>query len=124
MTKEERKTYMKEYNKKYYTSNKEKISEKHNAYIKTPIGRANNLISSYRYTDKRDKYSETVDFDAKWLLDNIMTKPCSYCGKTGWDIIGCNRIDNTKGHSKYNVEPCCKECNDKLGLEYQWGKTK
>lgn len=124
MTKEEKKLYMQEYNKKYYSANKNKLSEKHNAYIKTPIGRANNLISSYRFSDKRDKYSETVDFDAKWLLDNIMSKPCAHCGKTGWDIIGCNRLDNSKGHTKDNVEPCCKKCNDKLGLEYQWGKTK
>lgn len=124
MTKEEKKIYMQEYNKKYYSANKEKLSKKHNTYVKTPIGRAKNLMSSYRYSDNRDGYSETLDFDTEWLLENIMYKPCKYCGKSGWDIIGCNRIDNSKGHTKDNVEPCCKECNSKLGAEYQWGKTK
>lgn len=120
MTTEERKEYMKIYNKRYYHTNKNKLQEKHNAYIKTPIGRANNLISSYRRTDKRDNYSETVDFDARWLLENILYKPCAHCGVEGWQIIGCNRLDNTKGHTKNNVEPCCVACNSKLGLEYQW----
>jgi hypothetical protein len=122
MTQEEKKAYMKEYNKRYYSSNKMKLSEKHKKYRNTPIGRANNLMASYRYTDKRDKYIETVDFDAEWLVNNILSKPCAHCGKTGWDVIGCNRLDNTKGHTKDNVEPCCKECNSKLGLEYQWKK--
>lgn len=124
MTKEERKLYMHEYNRKYYAANKEELSQKHNDYRNTPIGRANNLMSSYRYTDKRDGYPETVDFDAEWLLEAILLKPCAHCGKTGWDIIGCNRLDNTKGHTKDNVEPCCKECNSKLGAMYQWDKTK
>lgn len=122
MTKEEKKIYMKEYNKQYYISNKEKLQKKHFNYRHTPNGRAKNLMSLYRYSDKRDGYRETVDFDSNWMIENILLKPCAHCGKTGWQIIGCNRIDNTKGHSKDNVEPCCKPCNDKLGLEYQWKK--
>lgn len=122
MNKEERKLYMKEYNKRYYIQNKEKIQKQQLEYRTTPKGRAKLLIANYKWTDKRDGYNETVDFTDEWLIDNIMCKPCAHCGKTGWKVIGCNRLDNTKGHTKDNVEPCCKECNDKLGLDYQWKK--
>ena len=122
MTKEERKNYMKEYNKQYYLSNKQKLRIKHFDYRNTPNGRAKMLIASYSRSDKRDGYQETVDFDSNWMIENIMLKPCAHCGKEGWQVIGCNRLDNTKGHTKNNVEPCCKPCNDRLGLEYQWKK--
>lgn len=122
MTKEEKKIYMQEYNKKYYISNKEKLQKKHLNYRNTPNGRAKMLMSHYRYSDKRDGYKETVDFDSEWMIENILFKPCAHCGESDWHKIGCNRLDNTKGHTKDNVEPCCKPCNDKLGLEYQWGK--
>lgn len=43
------------------------------------------------------------------MIDNILLKPCIYCGDT--HRIGCDRIDNTLGHTKNNVVPCCIECN-------------
>ena len=122
MTKEEKKEYMREYNKKYYLEHKNSIQTKQQNYRNTPKGRAKQLIVNYKWSDKRDGYNETVDFDDDWMVKNIMEKPCAHCGKTGWKVIGCNRLDNTKGHTMANVEPCCKECNDKLGLEYQWKK--
>lgn len=63
--------------------------------------------------DKRAK-REDGDLTPKWVFENIFTQPCAHCGKTGWDIIGCNRIDNSKPHTMDNVEPCCWECNAKL----------
>ena len=48
-----------------------------------------------------------------WILENIFTKPCAHCGKEGWDVIGCNRLDNSKPHTMDNVEPCCFDCNRK-----------
>lgn len=113
---------MKEYNKKYYLEHKSSIQARHHDYRNTPKGRAIQLITNYKWRDKRDGYKETVDFDEDWMVKNIMEKPCVHCGKTGWKFIGCNRLDNTKGHTMSNVEPCCKACNDKLGLEYQWQK--
>lgn len=44
-----------------------------------------------------------------WMIDNIIKKPCVHCGDT--NRIGCDRIDNNKGHTKDNVVPCCYECN-------------
>ena len=55
----------------------------------------------------------------------MLLKKCSKCGrelplsefskdksgKEGWQVIGCNRIDNSKPHTMDNVEPCCLECN-------------
>ena len=112
MTKEERK----EYYRKYYQKNREKLIKKQNEYNQTPIGRATNLITTYTQEDKKHNRGQG-DLTAEWVVENIFSQPCKHCGKEGWDVIGCNRIDNDKPHSKDNVEPCCKECNDNLARE-------
>lgn len=82
-------------------------------YAKTPIGRALYLLSRYKRSDKF--YNRGIgDLSAKWIVENIFSKPCAHCGKEGWKVIGCNRLDNSKPHTKDNVEPCCKECNHSL----------
>ena len=113
-----------EYNKEYYQTNKEKKKEYRQSnsknkkeydreYRKTPMGRASHLLSAYNRNDK--KYNRGKgDLTAQWIVENIFTKKCVYCGKEGWEVIGCNRIDNDKPHSKDNVEPCCLEHNLKL----------
>jgi hypothetical protein len=84
--------------------------------------RASYLYSAYKREDI--KYGRIgVELPSnyitpQWIIDNIFTKPCAHCGKEGWDVIGCNRLDNSKPHTKDNVEPCCKEHNDKLASEY------
>lgn len=85
-----------------------------NYRTKYPIkARANSLISAYKQMDR--KYCRGKgDLTAQWLLENILFKPCTHCGICGWDLIGCNRIDNSKPHTKDNVEPCCPSCNYKL----------
>lgn len=106
----------KEIYKKYYNSNKESIIQRqleYNVeYDKTPMARANNLLARYKRQDRLNNRGE-CDFDAKWIVENIFTQPCAHCGKTGWKVIGCNRLDNSKPHTKDNVEPCCFECNIK-----------
>lgn len=84
-------------------------------YIKTPIGRALYLLCGYRKQDKRNGFDNVIDFDAKWIVENIFSKSCPHCGETDWTKIGCNRLDNSKGHTKDNVEPCCTKCNISLG---------
>ena len=127
--------YYKDYNRKnsevlkekraeYYKNNKEIILKKqkehyqdnaeyYKEYRKTPIGRASNLISSYNQQDRINNRGRG-DLIAKWVVENILFKPCAHCGKEGWQIIGCNRLDNSKPHTMDNVEPCCWSCNSKL----------
>lgn len=107
----------KDIHKTYYQRNKERIidyqKEYQIEYDKTPMARANALLGAYNQADKaagRGKGNLT----AKWIVDNIFTQSCVHCGRTGWDIIGCNRLDNSKPHTKDNVEPCCYPCNIKL----------
>lgn len=110
-----------EYNKNSYQRNKEKVLDKHKEYYvnnldkrieytKTPIARANNLLSQYK---RIDKGKNEVDFNAQWIVDNIFSKQCVYCGESDWHKLGCDRKDNSKGHVKDNVVPCCYHCNVK-----------
>lgn len=105
MTTEEKKEAKRECDRKYYLEHRN-----------TPLGRARMLLSSYNKNDK--KYNRGKgDLTARWIVENIFNKPCVHCGKEGWDVIGCNRLDNSLPHSKDNVEPCCKNCNDRLHYE-------
>lgn len=49
---------------------------------------------------------------------NTCRKPCVYCGDT--HLIGCDRIDNSKGHLKTNVVPCCCSCNKARGDSFSY----
>lgn len=108
-----------EYHREWYLKNRERIIEKSKKNCntkeryKTPYYRAVYLLASYNNNDK--KYNRGKgDLTADWIVDNILFKPCVHCGKEGWNIIGCNRLDNNKPHTKDNVEPCCFKCNRKL----------
>lgn len=120
-TEEEKKAIKRERNKKwyqvnrekiksYYQKNKNKILEYNREYNKTPMGRAHGLIRAYAQEDKKYNRGE-CDLTAKWIVENIFTKPCAHCGISRWEVIGYNRIDNYKPHTKDNVEPCCGKCN-------------
>lgn len=114
-TEEERKKARKEDYKRWAEKNKKKERERLKQWKKEhPVeSRAHSLIMAYNAEDikrGRGKGNLTV----KWVIDNIFSQPCAHCGRTGWDVIGCNRLDNDKPHTMDNVEPCCRECNDKL----------
>lgn len=70
--------------------------------------KASKMISSYRAND-RTCNMELCDITIEWMIENILSKPCVYCGDT--KRIGCDRIDNNRGHTRDNVVPCCIECN-------------
>lgn len=65
------------------------------------------MVSAYRCKDKKKGMS--CDITNQWFLDNIISKPCFYCGDH--ENVGCDRIDNSKGHTMDNVVPCCYICN-------------
>jgi hypothetical protein len=121
-----------EYNRQYRLKNREKILARKRVvqkeYNKTQMGRASRQIAQYKRMDTRNGFDNTIDFNAKWIVENIYTKPCAHCGETDWHNLGCNRLDNSKPHTMDNVEPCCFKCNCKLnGMESgdrlaQWAK--
>lgn len=85
-----------------------------------PTYRAKHLLCNYNTMDRNNGLGKG-DLTAQWIIDNIFSQPCVHCGKTGWENVGCNRLDNTKPHTMNNVEPCCGECNTKLALKERGG---
>lgn len=76
------------------------------------IVRANKLAYHYHWHDINTyKFDCEADIDGKFILDNVFSKECIYCGETDWKKLGCDRVDNSKPHTKDNVVPCCKRCN-------------
>jgi len=65
------------------------------------------MCSSYRIKDLKKVLFYNLDID--WFLENIAYKNCIYCGDS--ENVGCDRIDNSIGHIKTNVVPCCYTCN-------------
>lgn len=90
-----------------------KNKEKRKEWYHTPIGRASSLMTAYKTADKKANRGECT-LTTQWIVDNILFKPCAHCGKIGWDIIGCNRLNNDLPHTPDNVEPCCLKCNIKM----------
>ena len=99
--------------KQWVKDNYERFRESLRRYQETPLGRANHLLNTYRSHDRQANRGE-CDLTAQWIVENIFTKQCAHCEKTGWRVIGCNRLDNSKPHTMDNVEPCCMECNRKV----------
>lgn len=85
-------------------------------YRNTPMGRAFYILNNYIREDKKHNRGES-DLTPEWIVENIFSKPCVYCGETDWHMIGCNRINNSKPHTMDNVEPCCFACNNKLNWD-------
>lgn len=70
--------------------------------------KASKMISQYKAKDRLNGCA-LCDITIDWMVENILSKPCHYCGDTR--RVGCDRIDNKKGHTMDNVVPCCIECN-------------
>lgn len=69
--------------------------------------KASKMVSSYRHSDKCKGLK--CDLDVDFMLEEIFSNPCSYCGTL--EKVGCDRLDNSKGHVKSNVVPACYNCN-------------
>ena len=112
----------KAYNTDYYANNKEKIKAYCAEYRdphKNPLGWIKSMVQGYRHMDIERGFDDSKTITAEWFLENIAYQPCKYCGKQGIGKVGCNRIDNTKGHTDDNVVPCCTSCNCKENIRDQ-----
>ncbi len=67
------------------------------------------IIKKYTLIDRKKGGRHVCDLTEDFLNQNILPCACVYCGDR-WKI-GCDRIDNSRGHSMDNVVPCCKLCN-------------
>jgi len=74
-------------------------------YCRTDKGKSISILKAYENHDK--KHNRDTDLKSEDIL-NILRTPCTYCG---FPSTGFDRINNSLGHTKENVVPCCKECN-------------
>lgn len=124
--------YESSYNKKYYICKKCTKKESRKKYIKSSEevlkqekiryekkkangyyeygnrGWASGILGAYKCSDKK-RGVKACNMSIDYFLE-LIKNPCSYCGDDE-DKIGLDRIDNTKGHTKDNVVPCCHLCN-------------
>ena len=100
------------YNKEYAKEHRDELNEYLREYAKTPNGRASKLLYSYRRKDKLANRGECT-LTKEWILENIIGKPCVYCGETDMLKVGCDRKDSSLPHTPDNCVPCCKKCNSK-----------
>ena len=109
-------------NAQHYQSNKDAIAQKHAEYCdpqKNPMGWARIKVGVYRQMDRERGFDDSNTITAEWFVQNIMYKPCAHCGLRQVGAIGVNRLDNTKGHTIDNVEPCCLKCNARENIRDQ-----
>lgn len=78
-------------------------------------GRANNLANAYKQLDKNARRGEST-ITPQWIIDNIFTSKCYWCGETDWRLLGCDRMDNNKPHTPDNVICSCGKCNNKRSI--------
>ena len=113
-------------NAEWYATHKDAILKKHADYnaiyynpILSPLGWAKSMVNGYRKMDKERGFDTSQTITADWFVQNIMYKPCAHCGLLQVGAIGANRLNNNIGHEASNLEPCCRNCNSRLGAIYQ-----
>lgn len=109
------KTHEKERQRKSYYKHREKILLKDKIELqKRSLWWANKKVNHLKNWDKRKKLKTFCDLTGDEFL--ALAKECVYCGDN--KNVGLDRIDNTMGHDKKNVLPCCLDCNKTRGDRY------
>ena len=110
----------------YYSAHKDAIHKRQADYnaiyynpILSPLGWAKHIVAQYRKMDRDRGFDDSKTITAEWFVQNIMYKPCAHCGLLQVGAIGANRLNNNIGHEASNLEPCCRNCNSRLGAIYQ-----
>ena len=105
---------LRENSKMYYAGHKEQKKKERQDYDKTQPGRASRMVGYLRQYDKNAGRGETT-ITKMWILENIFTSHCVYCGETDWRKLGCDRIDNNLPHTPENCVCSCGTCNVERG---------
>lgn len=66
------------------------------------------ILKDSRASDRRSGLGEN-DLDEDFIKE-LVANGCRYSGETQI-LISLDRIDNSIGHMKHNVNPCCLRCN-------------
>ena len=110
------------YNAQYQQAHKDKIAEYQAEWYNPqthPLNWAKSIVNNYNKMDRERGFDPNQTISAEWFLQNIAYRPCAHCGLQAIGLIGCNRLDNTKGHTIDNVEPCCLKCNSRENIRDQ-----
>ena len=110
------------YNAQYQQAHKDKIAEYQAEWYNPqthPLNWAKSIVNNYNKMDRERGFDPNQTISAEWFLQNIAYRPCAHCGLQAIGLIGCNRLDNTKGHTIDNVEPCCFKCNARENIRDQ-----
>lgn len=114
-----------EENKKYAEIHKDELKKYHTDYSKnyrkTKKGRALYLANGYKQSDIIKNRGECT-ITPEWIMENIFTQSCYYCGETDWRKLGCDRKDNSLPHTPDNVVCSCWKCNNKKVGNKIWKK--
>ena len=73
------------------------------------INRASWLLRDCLRTDTRKGHANDLDIE---FVEAMLHEPCAYCGRDASQVrMTLDRIDNTLGHLKANVNVACEPCN-------------
>lgn len=108
----EHKNEITEYLKQYQVKNSDKLKQYKQGYYNTMHGRSLRLANHYKREDTKFNRGKCT-IDSQWIIDNIFSHPCAYCGESDWHKLGCDRKDSTLPHTPDNCVPCCFDCNRK-----------
>lgn len=110
---EERKRVKAAWNKK----NKAQQSAYNKEFYQTITGMASRRRNHYLSDDKEKGFDTAQTITAEWIAENILTASCIYCHDAVPYHLGCDRIDENKGHTPDNVVCACPICNWERSLE-------
>ena len=108
----EHKESISSYLKQYNIDNREKLKEYKKEYYSKMHGRSLRLANHYKREDAKFQRGECT-INAQWIIDNIFSKQCVYCGESDWTKLGCDRKDSSLPHTPNNCVPSCIDCNRK-----------
>lgn len=110
---EARKQVKAEWNKK----NKTQQSAYNKKFYQTIAGMASRRRNHYLADDKEKGFDTAQTVSADWISEYILTGFCIYCHDTEPYHLGCDRIDENKGHTPENVVCACPICNWERSLQ-------